>query len=427
MNTSEINIWRSTDELASVSPLNSESNLLSLQEAQSLARQKLQALAQSSDFSAKMKVAFGETVDVTELQAAWAVGDFTALPLIEVRSRSDINGANGAYAKAIDTIFISQEFLNQNAGNVDAIASVVLEEIGHAIDVLLNSGDSLGDEGAIFSALVRGETLTAQELAALRAEDDSAIVTLDGQVVAIEQDNIVGTDGNDTLNGTTGNDTIDGLGGNDIISGLAGDDSLIGGQGNDQLNGAAGDDTLFGTPGNDTIDGLGGNDQIFGLGGNDSLDGNLGNDTIDPGLGIDTVNGGDGNDLLVVDYSSLTTDISSTNSGNSGTISTVGNSINYSNIERMNLSGGSGNDTIFGTSGNDTIFGNAGRDYLVGNDGDDSIDGGANDDTLDGGSGNNTLNGGAGDDTFNVIGTGTAIGGDGNDIFILIWPLHRLH
>jgi RHS repeat-associated protein len=134
-----------------------------------------------------MELAFGQGVNVSELQAAWAAGDFRGLPKIEVRSRSDINGAYGAYAAALDTIFISEEFLNQNAGNVDAIASVLLEEIGHAVDGRLNESDSLGDEGAIFSALVRGETLSAQELAALRAEDDTATVTLDGQVVEIEQ------------------------------------------------------------------------------------------------------------------------------------------------------------------------------------------------------------------------------------------------
>jgi Ca2+-binding RTX toxin-like protein len=674
MNTNKIGTLLLGDRLTLNRPFEIESDLLILQKAESLALQKLQNLASSPDFSAKMKVAFGEGIDVTELQAAWAAGDFSAIPKIEVRSRSQINGANGAYARAIDTIYVSQEFLNQNAGNVDAIASVILEEIGHGIDARLNPSDSLGDEGAIFSALVRGETLTVRELAALRAEDDSAVITLDGQEINIEQQldnlsssifiadaaaptlfggvlsidpvtgeqkivtsagnfvspfgiaidangNLIVTDPNafgipgvggpggivrvDPQTGTqtivsssgifsgpigividangniivadsTQNDGFNGgLGGIIKVNPLTGDQTLISSEGsfvapvgiaidtngdlivadyeafggsggiirvnpitgvqstissggsfvdpygiaidtngdlivvdlnafggsggiirvnpitgvqstissggsfieplgiaidangdlivtdfgsflgtgsiirvepttgtqttistggilvdpigvaisrNDLTVPTEGDDTLFGTPGNDTIDGLGGNDQIFGLGGNDSLDGNLGNDTIDPGLGIDTVNGGDGNDLLKVDYSSLSTDISSTNSGNSGTISTLGNSINYSNIERMNLSGGSGNDTIFGTSGNDTIFGNAGRDYLVGNDGDDSIDGGANDDTLDGGSGNNTLNGGAGDDTFNIIGTGTAIGGEGNDIFILSGP-----
>ncbi|MCA2719621.1 Calx-beta domain-containing protein [Microcystis sp. M169S2] len=192
------------------------------------------------------------------------------------------------------------------------------------------------------------------------------------------------------------------------------------------LNGTSaiteGDDTLYGTPGNDTIDGLGGNDQIFGLAANDNLLGGIGNDTLNPGLGIDTVNGNDGSDLLLLDYSTLTSNITSTNTGTSGTITTTNNSVSYTNIEAMNVQGGSGNDTIYGTSGNDTIFGNGGADYLIGGDGDDSLDGGAGNDTLYGGAGDDTLNGGVGDDTFNLSGTGTVIGGDGDDIFIFYGP-----
>jgi len=150
--------------------------------------------------------------------------------------------------------------------------------------------------------------------------------------------------------------------------------------------------------------------------------GGIGNDTLNPGLGIDTVNGNDGSDLLLLDYSTLTTNITSTNTGTSGTITTTNNSVTYTNIEAMNLQGGSGNDTIYGTSGNDTIFGNGGADYLIGGDGDDSLDGGAGNDTLYGGAGDDTLNGGVGDDTFNLSGTGTVIGGDGDDIFIFYGP-----
>ena len=163
-------------------------NLLSiLATANNLARDMLRDFAQSPDFAAKMELAFGQGINVSPLQSAWMAGNFSMLPQIEVRSRSEINGANGAYAAALDTIFISKEFLEQNAGNLDAIASVILEENGHAVDARLNELDSLGDEGATFSALVRGENLTSQQLMALRTEDDTATVTLDGQVVEIEQ------------------------------------------------------------------------------------------------------------------------------------------------------------------------------------------------------------------------------------------------
>jgi len=155
--------------------------------------------------------------------------------------------------------------------------------------------------------------------------------------------------------------------------------------------------------------------------------GGIGNDTLNPGLGIDTVNGNDGSDLLLLDYSTLTSNITSTNTGTSGTITTTNNSVTYTNIEAMNVQGGSGNDTIYGTSGNDTIFGNGGADYLIGGDGDDSLDGGAGNDTLYGGAGDDTLNGGVGDDSFNLgvinlSSTGTVIGGDGDDIFIFYGP-----
>ena len=51
---------------------------------------------------------------------------------------------------------------------------VLLEEIGHALDQCLNDGqDSPGDEGELFSALIRGLRLSAAEVAGIRADDDS--------------------------------------------------------------------------------------------------------------------------------------------------------------------------------------------------------------------------------------------------------------
>jgi hypothetical protein len=147
-----------------------------------------------------MELAFGQDVNVSELQTAWAAGDCSKLPRIEVRSRSHLNGANGAYAAALDRIFISEEFLNQNAGNMGAAsltARVILEEIGHAVDGRLNESDSPGDEGAIFAALVLGESLDAKTLQALKTEDDTGVINLNGQIVAVEMQNFTGTNGND--------------------------------------------------------------------------------------------------------------------------------------------------------------------------------------------------------------------------------------
>ncbi len=56
----------------------------------------------------------------------------------------------------------------------------------------MNPTDSPGDEGAIFSALVRGNDLTETELQQLKAEDDGAIALLDGEERAIEMNSTGG-------------------------------------------------------------------------------------------------------------------------------------------------------------------------------------------------------------------------------------------
>jgi len=63
---------------------------------------------------------------------------------------------------------------------------VLLEEIGHFIDAQINSSDTPGDEGQLFSALVRGEVLTGEQIEAIQGENDAATITVDGQAVSVE-------------------------------------------------------------------------------------------------------------------------------------------------------------------------------------------------------------------------------------------------
>ncbi len=137
-----------------------------------------------------MNLAFGESRDVAAAEAlakAWTSGDFSSIPEIEIRLGAEINGAASVFAGATNTIYISREYLSYNADNIEATAGVLLEEIGHAVDALVNDADSPGDEGAIFSALVRGQTLEPQQLEQMKAENDTTSITLDGQVIQIEQ------------------------------------------------------------------------------------------------------------------------------------------------------------------------------------------------------------------------------------------------
>jgi Ca2+-binding RTX toxin-like protein len=171
-----------------------------------------------------------------------------------------------------------------------------------------------------------------------------------------------------------------------------------------------------------------GNDTInFTLDVGNIIDTGAGNDVINSGLGYDTVNGGEGNDLLIVDYSSYTSFYPAGNWGTSGFYTSIqenggshsGNffmlvdpwssdRVQFSNIERFNITGSRTNDSIRTGNNNDTINGHQGNDLIYGGGGNDVIEGGEGNDNIDGEDGNDTINGGEGNDIIN--------GGNGNDI-----------
>lgn len=165
-------------------------NLLNLvQTTQLVAKEQLRQFAESPDFISKMEVAFGSSFDAQtalDLRAGWAKGDFSLFPSIDIVPSSIMNGANGAYAAATKTIYLSDTFLSHHIGDVGEVAKVLVEEVGHFWDQLLNTVDSAGDEGAIFSDLVWGETLSGQQLQSLKAEDDTATITLNGREIQVE-------------------------------------------------------------------------------------------------------------------------------------------------------------------------------------------------------------------------------------------------
>ncbi|MEO0012695.1 MAG: hypothetical protein RLZZ535_1084 [Cyanobacteriota bacterium] len=115
------------------------------------------------------------------------LGQESSFPEIKIVSSAAIDGAQGAYAGKTNQIYLSQEFLIENQHDPDAVESVLLEELGHSFSAQINSQDVQGDEGAIFSRLVRQEAIAPETLAALKAEDDTATVNLNGESIQIEQ------------------------------------------------------------------------------------------------------------------------------------------------------------------------------------------------------------------------------------------------
>ncbi|MFM7035960.1 MAG: hypothetical protein ACKOYJ_12400, partial [Planctomycetia bacterium] len=108
---------------------------------------------------------------------------------VELRPGSVLNGNRGAYAAVGETgaerIYINADWLA--GASADDVAAVLLEEVGHAIDQRLNPGlDSAGDEGEWFSDVVRGLDLSNAELAAIEAEDDAGLLSINGTEVAVE-------------------------------------------------------------------------------------------------------------------------------------------------------------------------------------------------------------------------------------------------
>ncbi len=149
---------------------------------------QLKNFAGLNDFWNLFEIAFGTQYDhtvATNLRSQWLVGDFSSFPQIEILDSSILGNASGAYGTSTNKIYLAANFLD-TATDTDIIA-VLLEEYGHFIDAHINQTDSAGDEGDIFSNLVRGNSLSAGTLQALKGENDWATITVGGQSIEIEQ------------------------------------------------------------------------------------------------------------------------------------------------------------------------------------------------------------------------------------------------
>lgn len=135
--------------------------------------------------------AFGNTFDneaaLVLLQQWITTGDIGILPPIEVLPAADLNYALGAYSADNSTIYLSDEFLAQNTQNPDIVTNVLIEELGHFLDDKFNDSDAPGDEGALFSSLVRNEELDEVTFSRFKQEDDTTNIVVDGANLVVEQ------------------------------------------------------------------------------------------------------------------------------------------------------------------------------------------------------------------------------------------------
>jgi Ca2+-binding RTX toxin-like protein len=177
-----------------------------LQAAQAIALQYLTKFAKSDNFWQDFELAFGSNFSretALNIQNQLKNSTFT-IPTISIVSQQTLGTANGAFAAENKTIYMSSYFLENS--NAQQIAATLIEEIGHSIDAQINTQDSAGDEGQLFSALVRGEKITASQLAGLKAENDRAVINVGGKSLSVEKQDYSGTSANNTFAGTVGAD-----------------------------------------------------------------------------------------------------------------------------------------------------------------------------------------------------------------------------
>lgn len=209
-------------------PISSSANVLEgkLVEQTLLTAQDLLAnLGRDGELLSHTALVFGDRVSpaLTSTVQAWATLDFSNLPAIALVSASDLQSARGAYAFSTNTIYLSREFIQSNFDQPAPLLDVVLEEIGHFLDSRINVADTPGDEGELFAALVQGKPVSADQLATLSAEDDSAVLTLGGRAIAVEMaDGYTGTNLKSTLISSIGTllDNIKTLINTEVLKGL---------------------------------------------------------------------------------------------------------------------------------------------------------------------------------------------------------------
>jgi|688.fasta_scaffold158106_2 hypothetical protein len=167
---------------------------MSINSALSLAYDQLSNFAGLENFWNLFDTAFGSSYDfatAASFRSQWQSQDFSLFPQIEVVSGDVLGSAKGAYAISTNKIYLSDQFVS--VASQQSLEAVILEEFGHFVDAQVNATDTAGDEGELFSALVRGVNLSAAELGRIKAEDDHAVIVVNGQSITVEQSlNLVG-------------------------------------------------------------------------------------------------------------------------------------------------------------------------------------------------------------------------------------------
>ncbi len=202
--------------------------------------------------------------------------------------------------------------------------------------------------------------------------------------------------------------------GADTITTGAGNDIIRTGEGASTVTAGEGYNIIVGGSGADTITALNGGNFVGAGNGANTVTTGAGKDRIFTGIGSDTVISGEGDDFIKVRGGADTVDAGAG-------IDTL--RIDYSSLTTDVIGGVTSGNRAAGYTGsvadmleNSVNFSGADRFAFLGGSGNDIFSSGARDDTLNGNAGDDQLNGGRGSDRiFGGSGDDTIIGGNGGD------------
>ncbi|MGH8878017.1 MAG: M91 family zinc metallopeptidase [Stackebrandtia sp.] len=230
---------------------------------------------------------------------------------------------------------------------------------------------------------------------------------LPGQEASTGPRTVIGGDGSDSIVVNGENKNVSAGAGDDEVIAIGDDNNVSTGDGKDDVRTTGGyvstgraDDFVRAGNHNDNPflkDADVHDVTIFGGEGNEEIQGSTSEtgDKISGGSGEDEIYGHEGGDLISGDADQ---DYIDGQDGND------------------NISGGEDTDTIYGLDGDDTIAGGSGEDYLEGAEGNDAVNGGTGDDVVSGGRGDDTLHGDDGTDVLYAgDGKDSVDGGEGDD------------
>jgi Ca2+-binding RTX toxin-like protein len=332
-----------------------------------------------------------EGTDTVAASVTYSLGATSNLENLTLTGTSAINAAGNNLNNSI-TGNAANNTLSGGAGNDslsgDAGIDTLIGGVGNDTYVVDTTTDIL-----IENANEGTDTVAASVTYSLGANSNLENITLTGSSVI----NATGNAVNNALEGNSADNSLSGDGGNDTLAGGAGIDTLIGGAGNDLYTVDTATDTITenANEGTDTVAAsvnhtlginlenltLTGTSAIDGTGNilNNSITGNTGDNTLSGGVGSDTMTGGTGNDVYIIDAqddivietSTIVTEIDSVQSSLSYTLGSNLENLILTGISGINGTGNNLNNRVTGNAANNILSGGAGSDTMAGGTGND--------------------------------------------------------